>query len=160
MPFLGPSGFKQDWENKILKLIIAVDQVRARRAGVSSQDVATALSTFFSGYPVSDYPEGDKVIPIILHGGESVRFSLNGLQRIQVYSSSNNNFVALEQVADVRGEWRFGGIKRKDPQRTLTVEARNPDLPAPILYENIKPALDARDLPAGHRVELGGEIED
>ena len=156
----GTVGIKQDWENKILKLSVEVDQVRARRAGVSSSEVASALSTFFEGYPISDYREGDKVIPIVLRGDESLRFSLNSLQRVQVYSSTRDEFVGLDQVARIRGEWRFGRIQREDQQRTLTVEARNPNMPAPVLYDAIRPTIDALNLPTGYRVELGGEIED
>ncbi|MCZ6448250.1 MAG: efflux RND transporter permease subunit [Alphaproteobacteria bacterium] len=155
----GTVGIKQDWENKILKLIIDVDQTRARRAGVTSTDVANALSTVFAGTTISEFREGDKVIPIVFRGDDSLRFSLSGLQRVQVYSASSNSFVALEQVANVRGEWRFGRIKRRNQQRTLTVQARNPQLPAPILFEAIKPELDGLDLPAGYRFEIGGEIE-
>jgi len=156
----GTVGIKQDWENKILKLIIDIDQARARRAGVSSQDVAGSLNTAFSGIDISDYREGDKVIPIVLRGKDDLRFSLASLQRVQVYSPTTNQFVSLDQVATVRPEWRFSRIKRRDQQRTLTVEARSPTLPAPDLLEAIQPTLNALDLPAGHRWEVGGEIED
>lgn len=156
----GTVGIEQDWENKILTLIVDVDQTRARRAGVTSSDVASALEATFSGYAISDYREGDKTIPIVFRGEDSLRFSLSGLQRVQIPSSAADGFVALDQVATIRPEWRFGRIKRRDQQRTLTVEARNPDLPAPILLEALRPALDALDLPAGYRYEIGGEIED
>ena len=155
----GTIGIKQDWENKILKLIIDVDQTRARRAGVTSSDVASALNTTYSGKTISDYREGDKTIPIVLRGDDSLRFSLSGLQRVQVYSSGSDKFVALEQVAKVRGEWQFGRIQRRNQLRTLTVEARNPNLPAPKLLAAITPALGELDLPAGYRFEIGGEIE-
>jgi multidrug efflux pump subunit AcrB len=156
----GTVGIKQDWENKILKLLIDVDQARARRASVSSQDVARSLSAMFTGVEISDYREGDKIIPIVLRGEEDVRFSLDGLQRVQIYSATSNKFVSLDQVATVRPQWRYSRIERRNQQRTLTVEARNPNLPAPDLFEAIMPTLDALDLPAGHRWEAGGEIED
>ena len=156
----GTVGIKQDWENKILTLIVDVDQTRARRAGVTSGDVAGALNTIFAGMAISDYREGDKTIPIVLRGDDSLRFSLSGLQRVQVYSAATDSFVALGQVASVRGEWRFGRIKRRDQQRTLTVEARNPGLPAPELFDAMVPTLDGLALPTGYRFEVGGEIED
>jgi len=155
----GTVGVKQDWENKILKLIVDVDQTRARRAGVTSSDVADSLNTTFAGKTISDYREGDKTIPIVLRGDDSMRFSLSSLQRVQIYSASTDSFVALDQVVSVRAEWRFGRIKRRNQQRTLTVEARNPGLSAPKLLQAITPTLDALDLPAGYRFEIGGEIE-
>ena len=156
----GTVGIKQDWENKILKLIVDVDQTRARRAGVTSSDVASALEATLGGTEISEYREGDKNIPIVLRGEDSLRFSLAGLQRVQVFSSGNGTFVPLAQVADIDGDWRFGRIKRRDQQRTLTVEARNPGLSAPQLLAAIGPTLDGLELPAGYRYEIGGEIED
>lgn len=156
----GTVGIKQDWENKVLTLVVDIDQARARRAGVTSSDVANALNTTFSGTTVSDYREGDKVIPIQYRGDESQRFSLSGLQRVLIYSESTDSFVALGQVANILPEWRYGRIKRRNQQRTITVEARNPGLPAPLLLKSIEATLDTLELPAGHRFEIGGEIAD
>jgi multidrug efflux pump subunit AcrB len=156
----GTVGIKQDWENKTLKLIVDVDQTRARRAGVTSTDVAAALGASFAGTTVTDFREGDKILPIMVRGEANLRHSLAGLQRILIYSAGSKSFVGLAQVANVRGEWQFGRIKRQDQQRTLTIEARNPDVPAPKLFAAIKPTLDKLDLPAGTKWEIGGEIED
>lgn len=156
----GTVGISQDWENKVLTLIADVDQARARRARVSSTDVAGSLNTIFSGTTISDYREGDKIIPIIFRGDESLRFSLSGLQRAQVYSEATDSYVSLSQVATLRPEWRFGRIERRNQQRVVTVEARNPGLPAPKLLAAIQPVLEGIKLPAGHRWEVGGEVED
>ncbi len=156
----GTVGIKQDWENKVLKLVVDVDQTRARRAGVTSEDVANSLQAAFSGTQLSDYREGDKTIPIVLRGHEDLRFSLAGIQRVQVYSRTNDAFVALEQVATVRGAWTYGTIKRYNQQRTLTVEARNPNIAAPKLYEQVRETVEGLDFPPGYRFEIGGEIED
>ncbi|MBL6598356.1 MAG: efflux RND transporter permease subunit [Alphaproteobacteria bacterium] len=156
----GTVGIKHDWENKILKLGVEVDQTRARRAGVTSSDVAEALNTFFSGARISTYREGDKTIPIILRGDDDLRFSLTGIRRIQIHSAATKSFVSLDQVATVSPQWAFGRIERLDQRRTLTVEARNPDLPAPRLLAAMQPALDALEMPPGYRLELAGEIAD
>ncbi len=156
----GTVGIKQDWENKTLKLVVAVDQVRARRANVTSLEVAQALETTFAGLEVSDYREGDRVIPIVLRGEDSLRLSLDGIGRIQVYVSGTGEFISLLQVADIIPEWQFDRIQHKDQERTLTIEARNPALPARDLLKEIEPTLDGLALPEGYRFEIGGEIED
>ncbi|MGB1026162.1 MAG: efflux RND transporter permease subunit, partial [Rhodospirillaceae bacterium] len=156
----GTVGIKQDWENRILRLDVDVDQVRARRAGVSSSDVAKAINASLTGATISEFREGDKLIPIILRGDSQTRFSLAGLQRIQVYSPINQNYVLLSQVATIKGSWEFSRIKREAQQRTLTVEARNPGIAAPQLLAAIQPTLDGLDLPAGTTWEIGGEIAD
>ncbi len=156
----GTVGINQDWENKILKLIVNVDQARARRAGVTSSDVASSLNATFAGVDISDYREGDKVLPILLRGESSLSNSLDGLGRVQVYSSSSNSFVGIDQVADIEADWQFGRLKRHNQEHTLTVEARNPGISATDLFDQIAPTLNQLDLPAGYRWEIGGEIED
>jgi multidrug efflux pump subunit AcrB len=156
----GTVGIKHDWDNKILNLIVDVDQTRARRAGISSTDVADALETVFSGKTISDFRDGDTSVPIVLRGDDSLRFSLSGLQRMQVYSATSDQFVALDQVATVRGEWRFGQIKRFNQQRTMTIQARNPRLPSAQLLAEMLPVLDGLGLPTGYRYEIAGEVAD
>ncbi len=156
----GTLGIKNDWDNRILKLVVDVDQIRARRAGVTSSDVAKTLGTLFAGTVISEYREGDLILPIELRGDQEMRTSLAGLQQVNVTSSVSGDAIALAQVANVRAEWQFSRIVRRDQQRTLTVQARNPSVPAPLLFAAVKPTLDALDLPAGYRWEVGGEIKD
>ena len=156
----GTIGIKQDWENRLLVVEINIDQTRARRAGVTSTDVARSLNTTFSGAVLTDYREGDRVIPVVLRGEDNMRFSITALQKAQVYASGTGAFVSLDQVATVGAEWRPSRIKRLDQQRTLTVEARHTTLAAPQLVERLSPALAALDMPAGHRWQMGGEIKD
>ncbi len=156
----GTIGIKQDWENELLVLRVEVDQFRARRAGVTSADVAASLSATYAGTTITDYREGDRVIPVILRGNDNMRFSVESLGRVNVYASGSDEYVSLDQVADVVGEWRLGRIERLDQRRTLTVEARNPDMSAVELTEAMQPTLDSLDLPTGHSWQLGGELAD
>ncbi|MEM8840828.1 MAG: efflux RND transporter permease subunit [Pseudomonadota bacterium] len=156
----GTIGIKQDWENRLLVLKVEVDQLRARRAGVTSKDVASSLNTTFAGATITDYREGDRVIPVVLRGNEGMRFSIEALQRLRVFASGPGEFVSLDQVATVSGEWRPGRIKRLNQKRTLTIEARNLSMNAAGLAAEMRPALEALRLPAGHRWQLGGELAD
>jgi len=156
----GTIGIKRDWENRLLVLSVDIDQTRARRAGVTSSDVASSLKTTFSGAQLTDYREGDRVIPVVLRGEDNMRFSIAALQKAQVYAQGSGAFVSLDQVATVEPEWRPSRIKRLNQQRTLTVEARHPTLTAPQLVDEIRPVLAALDMPAGHKWRLGGEIKD
>ena len=73
----------RDWarvchESSDVELVAVVDsdQERARRAGVSSEDVAGALSAVFDGVAVTQYRERDKVIPVVLRAESGARDSL------------------------------------------------------------------------------------
>jgi multidrug efflux pump subunit AcrB len=103
----------QDWENRVLRINVKVDQARARRAGVTSRDVANSLNALVSGAEVTDYREGDEAIPIILRGTEAERTNVSTIRSINVYSSSRGTNVPLEQIADIQADWDFFRIKRR-----------------------------------------------
>ncbi len=156
----GTVEIEQDWENQVFKVEVTVDQTRARRAGVTSGDIANTLGAFFSGGAITDYREGDAVIPVVLRGEERERTQLSSLQSVDVYSRANGVNVPLTQIADIRGVWEPYTINRRNLERTVTVSAKNIHLKAGQLVEAMKPALDTLDLPPGYRWEMGGELED
>lgn len=155
----GTIEVEQDWENEVLKIEVVVDQSRARRAGVTSRDIAGALNAFVSGGAITDYREGDAVIPIVLRGTEAERGQLSALLDLNVYSSATGETVPLQQIADVRSDWEPYRINRRNLERTVTVSAKHLRLTAGQLFEEIQPAIDTLDLPPGYRWEVGGELE-
>jgi multidrug efflux pump subunit AcrB len=150
---------RSDWENPVLKVKVAVDQERARRAGVTSAEIARALSTQLDGLRVTDYREGDKVIPVVLRAGERERSDLDRLRTLEVFSASRGVGVPLLQVADFEGAVEPSQIRRLDQERAVTVAARHPGLSAQALYAAALPAIRAIDLPPGYRIETEGEIK-
>jgi len=156
----GTTGVSDDWENRLLKVVVEVDQTRAQRAGVSSTDIANALNTTFAGRTLTDFREGEDTLAVVLRGTEDLRLALGGLPRVQIYSPSTQSYVSLGQVATPRPEWSYGRIVRRNQVRTLTVEARHPDMTAAELLAQVQGSLDSLNLPAGHSIEIGGEIQD
>ncbi len=155
----GTVEIEQDWENRVLKADVKVDQTRARRAGVTSADIANTLNAFVSGAPITDYREGDAVIPVVFRGEEAERNELASLRSLDVYSSGRGTNVPLTQIADIQGIWVPYTINRRNLERTVTVSAKHLHLQAGQLVEAMQPALDSLDLPPGYRWELGGELE-
>lgn len=155
----GTLNVENDWENPILKLRVNVDQARARRAGITSQDIAVSLSSFISGSTVTDYREGDLVIPVVMRGVDEERGELAMLQALTVYSATTGAAVPLPQITTIQPEWQFGRIKRLDQERTVTVRAKHETMKAGELAAALRPALDALDLSPDYRWEFGGELE-
>ena len=54
-----------NWGPRVKKMVIEVSEDRARRAGITNEDVATSLQTFLSGYETTQYREDDKTIPVV-----------------------------------------------------------------------------------------------
>ncbi len=151
----------QNWENPLVKFQVTVDQTRARRAGVSSTDVAKALKDFMDGTMLTGYREGDTIIPIVTLGTDEERARISNLSEITVFSASTGNSVSLGQVAEFVGLGQYSRIKRRNQIRTITVQAKHPELKAAQIHERMQPILHQLEstLPAGYFIELGGELE-
>jgi multidrug efflux pump subunit AcrB len=155
----GSLDVRSNWWNKVFKVRILVDQTRARRAGVTSEDIALSLQGHMDGLKVTEYREGDLAIPVMARSMAEDRETLNDLWNLSVGSRHTGNRVPLTQIADISAEWDFNRIARHDQERTLTVEAKHETLKAEELLETVEPMIAALDLGEDYRWEVGGEIE-
>jgi multidrug efflux pump subunit AcrB len=155
----GSLDVRSDWENRILKARIIVDQVRARRAGISSRDVALWLQSHMDGMEVTEYREGDIAIPVLARSVEEHRRALGDLWNVKVTSSQTGKVVPLTQIADIQVESDFYRISRRNQERCLTVELKHETLRAPELLAAVMPLIDELQLGQEYRWEVGGEIE-
>ena len=155
----GSLDVRSDWENKTLKARILVDQVRARRAGISSRNVANSLQSHMDGLTITEFREGDLAIPVRARSVEQERRDLGDLWNVLVQSAQTENTVPLTQIADIVGEWEFYRISRRNQERCLTVELKHEFLRAPELLEATVPLIEGLQLKPGYRWEVGGELE-
>lgn len=153
-------NIRTDWENRIVKIMVNVDQHRARRAGVTSEDIAGALQGYFSGSTVTEYREEDDIIPIIFRASEDERYNMDRLRTTAVFSSSGGHSIPLFQVADLSPLNQYAKIQREDMFRTISVEARSTSMTAEDLAKVIDPKIQAlkSDLPVNHIIEYDGVI--
>ena len=151
---------RTDWENRIVKVMVNVDQHRARRAGVTSEDIANALQSYFNGSQVTDFREEDDIIPVVLRANENERHNLDRLRTTTVFSRSTGKSVPLIQVAHLSPVNQYSKIQREDMFRTISVEARNVTMPAQDLQKIIDADIQAlkADLPVNHIIEYDGVI--
>ena len=153
----GARDIRQDWENRTARVRVAVDQARARAAGVTSADVARSLSAFYSGRPVSEFRDGDDVIPILARGDADERDGLDRIRTLPVFAASGAP-VPLTQVAAVELVNGYSRIEREAMERTVTIQARSDEMGAEDMAPLIEARLDAlrAAMPPGHTIELDG----
>ncbi len=158
----GTVEVRDDWENKITQVDVQIDQARAKRAGVSSADVARSLQTFYSGVTISEYREGDDLLPIIVRGDKQDRLDLSRIYGINVYSQSRNVNVPIEQIANISFTPKYGRIAREDLFRTVTIEGKNLFFTAEDMVPMLQPKLDelSASLPLSHRIEFDGVVKE
>lgn len=157
----GAYDISHDWENRVPRLVIDVDQARARDAGVSSAVIAEALSRTVSGVPVTQFREGDDTIPITLRGEEALRSDPTVLETLPIASASGGT-VPLSQVANIAVVNGFARIERQDLTRAITVEGKSSVMAAEDIAAYISDGLAALSamLPPGHAVQIVGVVQD
>jgi multidrug efflux pump subunit AcrB len=155
----GTRAIRSDWEDPVFKIRVEVDQERARRAEVTSEDIARALSAHFDGERVTDFREDEEVIPVMIRAEEGSRDELDRMRSVSVYSTAQGMAVPLIQIADFGGEVEPSRIRRNNQQRAVTVAGKHPGMTAVELYAAMQGALDAIDIPPGYAIELEGEIQ-
>lgn len=155
-----PPSVRLESEGAVPRLAVDVDQAAARRAGLSSEDVAAALRRATDGDIVSVLREGDVQVPVVLRSADPARLSPETLGAIQVVSQDGLRSAPLAQIASLRLASQAALIQRRDGERYVQVIARRPGATAQELANEAQPAIDALALPVGYRIELGGEIED
>ncbi len=158
----GSYDIKNDWENRVTQIKLDINQQKARRAGISSSDIAQTLNTYFSGRIITQFFEGDDILPIVVQAADDERYNLARIKSVNIYSQSRKVSVPLTQVADIRFETGFARIARENLFRTITVEAKshvhNAEELKPILAEEINQLRAS--LPYGYEIEYDGVIEE
>ncbi|XKE45941.1 efflux RND transporter permease subunit [Halomonas organivorans] len=157
----GARDVRQSWEARIPSLTIEVDQARARSAGITSEDIARSLSGALDGYRLSQYREGDDIIPVVMRYAEEQRQSIARLKSLTVYPlGTPGPGVPLNQVADIRLDNGYYRIDRENLVRTITVEGRHQRLTAEDMVPRVEPALRELEasLPPGHWIEFDGVV--
>ncbi len=155
----GTIDIKQDWYNRVFKVMVDVNPPRASRTGVTSENVADTLKFFIDGTTITDFHQGNVQIPIVGRGFKKERDSLDNLPTIGIYSQSGGS-VPVNQIADLYISGELNRIVRYNQERTVSVSAKNQVLKASEIFAALKPTLAKMEFPNRHYWELGGELED
>jgi multidrug efflux pump len=158
----GLKTINDNWGMPIKKLKINIDQARARRAGVTSKDIAISLQTGLSGLELTQYRENDLVIPIVMRTLAVDRKDIGKLEALAVYSQATGSSVSLKQVADIEVVWEPAQILRRDRLKTVNVGAQlDNTVTASEAIAQLIPWLESQQSqwPYGYTFELGGEFE-
>ena len=158
----GLINITDDWGQRIKKLMVRVDQPRALRAGLTSQDIAVSLQAGLSGMELTEYRDGEDLIPVHLRSTAVNYNDIAKLESLSVYAQTSGTSVPLRQVADIEVVWDSSKIYRRDGVKTITIGAQLlPGITAAEKFSELGPWFDdaSRQWSQGTRFELGGENE-
>jgi multidrug efflux pump subunit AcrB len=150
-----------DFENLVIKAGVEIDPRRARRAGVSNDEIAASLQVVLRGDTPTFLREGDEEIPITGRALAAERLSADRLLTTNVFSRATGGAVPLIQIATIEPENAFGLIMRRDYVPTITIEANSTRLTSLELQAAVEDKIDAivSEQGRGFRWEWGGVFE-
>jgi multidrug efflux pump len=151
-----------DWIEPSRELRMQVDQDEARRLGLSSQALASVLSTVISGATVTQMRDDIYLVDVVVRATDEQRVSLDSLRALQV-AVPGGRTVPLSQFVSFGYEQDFPLVWRRDRVPTLTVQA---DVVPGVLPETVvnalAPAIEElrRSLPPAYGIAAGGTVEE
>ncbi|MFP7571135.1 efflux RND transporter permease subunit [Marivita sp. S2033] len=147
-----------DWreQEQVLRPVYATD--RAQEAGITRDDITTILRFATTGINAGVYREGERQIPIILRADPNADLALTDHV---VYSQNAQSFVPLEQVTNgLTFDSQNTLLMRRDRLLTITVGADiAKGMTAAQVQAEVQDAIETMPLPAGYKMEWGGELE-
>ncbi|MDQ2095254.1 efflux RND transporter permease subunit [Rhodalgimonas zhirmunskyi] len=152
---------RADWRERELTIVPRFADERAKAAGVSRDDLALSLQFGTDGSQVGYYREADRLIPIIIRNDNAQSDSAAHLADLPVYSEAAGTYLPVAQVID-GFDWEAQNtyIVRRDRVPTITVMAGVPaGVNASSVFNEVRGAVEAIELPEGYSLEWGGEFE-
>ncbi len=152
-------SIKDDWRQPVSVIQPVYSEIKGRRAGVSREDLAASLESYYSGNNVGEYREGEDLIPIISRSPGSKNASIDDIESLQILSTVTGKQVPIKQVTNgFTTIWRNGLIRSEN--RIFKIKAQcDPysDELADTLLKRLRPKIEAIDLPDGYSFKWGGE---
>lgn len=162
----GVEELKSDLVNNKPELLVEVDRERANREGISTAQIGGELRTNIFGKEVSKFKTANDDYPINIRAQEDQRASVSDVLNSKlIYRDMNMGGqlrqVPMSAVADVKYGVTYGGIKRKNQKRIVTLASGvltgfNPNK----VVEDVKSKLAGFKAPDSVTVKFGGQQDD
>jgi multidrug efflux pump subunit AcrB len=156
------TNIRNDWRQQTKMVNPNFLEAQARNAGLTRPQINQALEMGVSGTQGGQFRNNDELIPITMRLPNAERNDINSINSIQVWSDINQTYIPLSQLVDkIEPEWEDSLIRRQDRRRTITASADTmPGINANNLFHELRPQIEAIELPDGYTIEWGGEYED
>ncbi len=106
---------------------IDIDRERANREGISTLRIGSEFRTAILGKEATKYKDGEDEIPVMIRLKEEQRENINAVENLNItYRDMNSGMlrsIPMAALADINYTNTFGGIRRKDQDRMVTISS-------------------------------------
>ncbi|GEM80283.1 efflux RND transporter permease subunit [Vibrio superstes] len=159
----GARNVRNNWREQTKTIVPEFNESKARRFGISKEDLSNMLNMAFGGSTIGILRDGTKQLPIVTRLPEYERLDIETINLLKIWSPVLQTYVPIEQVIDgLDVSWEQSLIMRRDRKREISVLADHDILseetPA-VLFSRLRPLVEAYELPDGYSLDWGGEYE-
>lgn len=161
----GVEELKSDLANIKPEIVVDIDRERANHEGISTAQIGMEIRTAVYGKEISKFKDENDDYPIQLRFQESQRANINQLMNLKIsYRDMNMNGlirqVPLSSVASIHYSNTYGGIKRKNQKRLVTLSSNVlTDYNANEVVSQVTEAVNGFPISETITIKMGGEQE-
>ena len=155
----GTVDVRHDLDMGVPSIAINVDDATAARYGLTRADVARSLYGQSFGIVAERYRQEEDPIPLVLRSREGTSLPLSRLLSVNIYNG-NGDAIPLAAVASTETHWEPAARYLRNGVRVNTVTANlMTGYSFSQALNGLYSALESNPLPAGVRMEMGGDAE-
>lgn len=161
----GIEELKSDLVTNKPEILIEVDRERANREGITSSQIGQALRGAIFGIEVSKFKDANDDYPIQVRYNVNQRNNIDALMNLKITYRDMNmggqlRSVPLSSVAKLKYSQTYGGIKRKNQKRMVSLGSNVlVGYNANEVVAQVKQAVAKFNLPKTVTVDMTGEQE-
>lgn len=160
----GIEDLRSDLQDRNPEIGVRINRTRANREGISTAQIGSEVRTAIYGYEASKFKTPDDEYPIQVRYAKPYRDNVDAIVNAPLTfrdATGAVRQVPISAVADVNYGTTYGGIKRKDTHRLITISSNVLNgFTGPDVVANVTRALKSFPVPAGYTVKMGGAQED
>jgi multidrug efflux pump len=160
----GIEDLRSDLQDRNPEIGVRINRVRANREGISTAQIGSEVRTAIYGFEASKFKTPDDEYPIQVRYAKPYRDNVNAIVNSPLTfrdATGAVRQVPISAVADVNYGTTYGGIKRKDTHRLITISSNVLNgFTGPDVVANVTRALKSFPVPNGYVVRMGGAQED
>jgi multidrug efflux pump subunit AcrB len=161
----GVEELRSDFEDSKPEIVVELDRERMTREGLSTGQIGLELRTAIFGKDISKFKQDEDEFPIQLRYNAEQRSSIDQLMNLKIsyrdMASGQFRQIPVSAVAQVKYTNSYGGIKRKNLKRVITLGSEVlSGYTANEVTKNITQIAATFPVHDGIKISLTGENED
>jgi len=161
----GIEELKSDIQNIKPEIVVDINRERANREGISTGQIGMEIRNAVFGVEASKFRDANDQYPIQIRFKEDQRNNIENIMNLKITYRDMNmggmiRQIPVSAIANVHYANNFGGIKRKNQKRIITLESNVLSKYTPNdVVAKVEQAMAKFDLPSGVNIKMGGEQE-